>query len=553
GSKQKLAGDIFPVYEGGIEVALALFRLTGEEMYQEKAFRFAESNKSILLLESINESVAKSYSGIPDSLLDADKSLRTEIAFYEKSINEEKAQRDTTKIDYQKIKQWKNTLFDLKNEYQALIRVLEKDYPRYYELKYETKLATLKELQQNILSPTDAMLELFVGDRNIYVFAVTQNQVHIETISKPEDFEKQFEVFFYHTKNPQKSKKDRDPALALKGQYDFYADYLEGAMSTLPDGIKRLIIIPDDMFSFLPFEIFLSSPPQKMNKPRFSLEYHDYLIEQYSFTYNYSATLLQKSYAERKGPKAKHFLLAMAPRFLKNNQVASRDAERVCTINDIGNLGCTDEEIEQITDMVGGKALLDYDANMEAFNQIASEYKIIHLATHSCPDEENPMNSRIFLADGALTNYDLFNYKLSADMAVLSACNTGFGKFVKGEGVMPLSKGFIHAGVPSTIASTWPVEDCGTAEIMTLFYKYLKEGLAKDEALRQAKLQFMRESNNLFRQPYFWSPLIHVGNVEPIEVPYRTPTWVYWSAAGLLLLMGGTILWQRQRQTKLAA
>ena len=531
GSKQKLAGEILPIYEGGIETALALYKLTQKDQYKNMAFQYAESSKAILLLESMNDNDAKNYSNIPDSLLEKENELKIEITFYEKKINQQKSKKNS--FDKKKSKIWESKLFEIRTKYQALIALLEEQYPKYYQLKYNTKLTTPQALQSQLLTLRDALIEYFVGEKHIYAFIISKNDFTITTIQKPTNFHENFDLFLHHIKRP--SKTDTDFRLSLETQHDYYQKYLQPAIQHLPSSIHRLIIIPDDKFNYIPFELLITSPIP-VEETRFSPKEHDYLFERYILTYNYSATLLQKSYEQKKKGKVKNILLAMAPTFDKNTIASHQPQERACTIFDIYDLACSDKEVQEIATLMGGHYLIGQDANKATFEKMAKDYRILHLATHSCPDEEDPNFSKIFLADEAITNYDLFNYEFNADLAVLSACNTGFGKLVKGEGVMPLSKGFIQAGIPSTVMSLWPIDDCGTSRLMKLLYYYLDKGFPKDQALQKAKLDFIQNSNAVYQHPYYWSAFIHMGNFEPIyEKPSISPV-VWWIASGLAIL-----------------
>jgi CHAT domain-containing protein len=112
--------------------------------------------------------------------------------------------------------------------------------------------------------------------------------------------------------------------------------------------------------------------------------------------------------------------------------------------------------------------------------------------------------------DGLLQMYEIFNMKLNADLVVLSACETGLGKDVKGEGLIGLTRAFLYAGTPSVVVSLWKVEDRSTADLMVRFYRHLKGGkLSKAEALRQAQLELIREGK--FTHPYHWAPFVLVG------------------------------------------
>jgi len=123
----------------------------------------------------------------------------------------------------------------------------------------------------------------------------------------------------------------------------------------------------------------------------------------------------------------------------------------------------------------------------------------------------------IYFADDYLTYYDLNNLELNADLAVLSACNTGSGKLEKGEGVISIAKGFIQAGVPSVVTSLWSVDDCATSDIMTQFYKYLKEGQTKDKALRNAKLMYLQTADKAHAHPFYWGAFVQFGNTDSLD------------------------------------
>ena len=161
----------------------------------------------------------------------------------------------------------------------------------------------------------------------------------------------------------------------------------------------------------------------------------------------------------------------------------------------------------------------------------------MHLATHACINEQDPMLSKIYFSDDYLTYYDLNNLELNADLAVLSACNTGNGKLEKGEGVMSIAKGFIQAGVPSVVTSLWSVDDCATSDIMIHFYKYLKEGQVKDEALRNAKLEYLQTADKAHAHPFYWGAFVQFGNTNSLDYLSEGEPWTTFIFIGLLGIM----------------
>ena len=208
------------------------------------------------------------------------------------------------------------------------------------------------------------------------------------------------------------------------------------------------------------------------------------------------------------------------------------------------------QEVENIQNLLGGDVFLREKAAESTFKQKANQYRILHFAMHAMPDSANPTFSKLLftynaqdsLEDNDLTAAELYTMHLNADLAVLSACQTGYGKINRGEGVMSLSRAFAYAGVPATVMSLWKVPDNATSDIMLTFYKNLKLGQTKDDALRNAKLSYLAqhpEANN----PFFWAGFVAEGDMSVMEMinPYEA----LWIGGGLLVFLMGLGVWKR--------
>ena len=168
-----------------------------------------------------------------------------------------------------------------------------------------------------------------------------------------------------------------------------------------------------------------------------------------------------------------------------------------------------------------GLAAIDFDANRAfATSGELSNYHIVHFATHALIDNVHPELSAIALSavnkqgqaeDGFLRANEIFNLKLAADLVVLSACRTGTGKEVAGEGLIGLTRPFMYAGAPRVIVSLWPLEDRATAELMVRFYKQLlgPRKLSPAAALREAQIEMWNDAR--WRAPYFWGAFVLQG------------------------------------------
>ncbi|MEM8889407.1 MAG: CHAT domain-containing protein, partial [Bacteroidota bacterium] len=170
---------------------------------------------------------------------------------------------------------------------------------------------------------------------------------------------------------------------------------------------------------------------------------------------------------------------------------------------------------------------------------------------HAFSDDKNPMNSGLVFnpsnsgqgEDGILYSHEIYTMDFQAELAILSACNTGAGALSEGEGVMSLARAFAYAGVPSTSMSLWRANDETIAQIMQSFHMYLNEGMEKSAAMQKAKLDFLESSDRT--HPYFWAAFLTIGDDSPIDGT-NFPVWAYF-LIGILLLLGLYIILRRNK------
>src|SRR5690606_22075224 len=176
-------------------------------------------------------------------------------------------------------------------------------------------------------------------------------------------------------------------------------------------------------------------------------------------------------------------------------------------------------EAQKIQELFDGQLFLAEKASKTNFVENAADYEILHLAMHAVLDEKQPEKSTlIFNNNEKLYLSELYQMNIPANLAVLSACNTGTGSIQNGEGVQSLSRAFTYAGVKSTVRSLWPIPDRETAQIMPLFYQNLKAGQDKAGALRDAKLTYLHTTTDkALRHPYYWAGLVVSGDTSPIS------------------------------------
>lgn len=514
-AKQLLAGETLPLFEGGMNVAWQLYEETKEMQYLEQMHAFAEGNKANLLLERLQETNAQGQGLLPDSILRKEQALRAEIAFYKEKIREASFQKKKNTEGYQR---WEAILLDLEQKEDALQRQIAKKYPSYYQLKYDYQFVSVSQLQ-SLADEQYAILHYFIGNNSSFLFVLTPHSFEVFPIAYNETTREQIQLLrtISSTYPTSQNFLSHCEQLAETGHHLFQT-LLSPVLKK--DGLKNLIIIPDDHLNYLPFALLSRT---KVASPKnFSLQTFDYLAEQYALSYAYSGTLLAQSYQlEKTGAKA--LWAGFAPSF----QGPEAIAERGCQLDELYSLRCTQTEVENINKKLGGTTFLADGASKASFLSEAAQYRILHLATHACVDVSVVEGNRIFFTDGFISNADLSLLSLNAELAVLSACNTGSGALVKGEGVFSLARGFTLAGIPSTLTTLWSVNDCTTSEIMDGFYANIKLKQSKSVALQQAQLSYVQSVDEVYQHPYFWAAFNVYGNPESIDLAGGLPFWVW--------------------------
>lgn len=187
------------------------------------------------------------------------------------------------------------------------------------------------------------------------------------------------------------------------------------------------------------------------------------------------------------------------------------------------------KELEQAADHFAMEFYLGKEATEDVFLREAPKHGVIHLATHSVIDDENPMNSHLLLGkgekhDGTLHTHEIYDLDLNARLTVLSSCNSGVGKHESGEGVMSLAHAFAYAGCPSIVMSLWEVDDKATAPLMAGFYKQLAQNQPLDQAMRQAKLEYVKTHTKQQAAPFYWAAFNTWGNVKPLAMAAQPKT-----------------------------
>ncbi len=521
-SKLFLGNFIYDIYEIAIQTSWQLYGLTKDKTYLSQVFDLMESSKATVLLEGIKEIEAQRLASIPDSLTNKLRSFKGNIYALTKKVNQKQLPDSLAKI-------YQDSLFSLKRQQEEVMHFLEQNFPDYQDLKYDIQHHSLAQTQAFL--PSDAMMiAYFVGSKQLFSVSLTATNATIHQMPFPTDsintFNQDLQQLRQALANTNFIEANPQQAFSHYTQqgYYFYTQLIEQQTANFKG--KELIIIPDGQLGYVPFEALLTEEVQSKKRNYKKLPY---LLQQYAVSYAYSATLLAKSSQANTIDKSNGEMLAFAPFATFQQNLSMQQEKKTSTKRGIDSilyqlapLKNTQNELTELQQIVKGQYYLGEDAHKHIFNTEAQQANMLHLATHTIIDNENPMQSVLAFSpqqnDPYLRAYELYNMQLNAKMTVLSACETGYGKLSRGEGIMSLSRAFTHAGCPSIIMTLWKVDDRATSTIMIDFYKQLALGMRKQKALKNAKLNYLNNTDLPTAHPYYWIGLLSIGNQEEIDL-----------------------------------
>lgn len=372
----------------------------------------------------------------------------------------------------------------------------------------------LTEIQDNI-SDSEQIIKYVITNSSVYAFLIDKDSIElIDLVINSNELEDIVLSFINSLKE-------------IKPDYDKNAKRLYYVLIQ-PFNLenkRNLTIIPDQFLAYLPFEILMNPSDE-------------FLLKDHVINYGYSLKLIKLQKA-LKG-NFNNRLAAFSPDYDMDFAKKSTD-EDVLVLVRSGHykLAGAIEETKLISSIFNGDIYTGNDATKLNFQKNSSDYDIFHLAMHAIVNEEDPeKSSLIFNNNERLYLEELYEMKIPANLAVLSACNTGFGEIQEGEGVQSLSRAFTYAGVKSTVMSLWAVPDQQTSLIMTEFYNRLKSGNSKSEALRLAKINYLETTDeDELKHPYYWASFLINGDVEALPKNNMTKWYVIIGVFSLFVIL----------------
>jgi CHAT domain-containing protein/Flp pilus assembly protein TadD len=557
------------LYELYIDLLMELNHNQPQQNFDVQAFEASERGRARSLLEMLTAARVGVRDKVEPKLLEREQDLRT-------ALSEKEQQLEAASGTRQELAGEVDELIDRYQEARAVVHDASLDHT---DQARPTPL-NLQQIREQVLSNDAALLVFSLGDKRSFLWLITKNSFTSSELPGRDEIETRAkelrELLMAPVMVQGESFEDRQKRLAgTEEQYwtkaTSFSNMLLGPVAQNL-GSTRLLIVPDGELQYLPFNA-LPIPFRNDRTP---------LLAEHEITFQPSASALFKLKNRSIQKPDKGLAIFADPVFGSDDQrfaaihkdaastylpqdtqmtQALRDVNSNWTSGNIPRLAASHDEAEGIVAVIPGADNLKA-VGFEASKQLAmaphlSQYRLVHFATHGVLDNKNPELSGLVLSridedgrpkDAFLRLDDIYNLKLNSDLVVLSACNSGLGKDVRGEGLVGLVHGFMYAGTSRVVASLWKVDDDATAELMVHFYKEMfSSKQSPAAALRTAQLAMWQQKR--WHAPYYWAAFVLQGDYEGTIHLREKSAIRWWQVAlgvGLVIALAvGFLLWKR--------
>lgn len=496
---------------------------TGDE---SAAFTASEEGRARALLDLLTEARVELGADVAPELRAEQRAIDGRIAWLQNELSDaviagrDARRQAALKADLERAEQ----------EWWRLDAAIRARSPGYQELR-APRVVTAEQVRRD-LPPGRALLEYWLGDEHAYVFVLTPETFALVALPPTREIQAQVTAL-------------RSALLALAPPLEFgqpahrlYRELVAPALAATRaagEPIRELVIVPDGALHLIPFEALITAAPRAGDR----FEDLGYLLRDLSISYAPSATVLAslESGVMRPGGEREtrsepplQFLAFADPRYDRplalncpdeRGSAGGSPSDSAVRAEPLGRLAGSRAEVQAIERLYGRRSRV-YLGSEASEERIKSDPAVaaaerVHLAVHGVVCESFPERSGLVFAlaggreDGILQTREIFGLRLAADLVVLSACETGVGRLVSGEGVVGLTRAFFYAGAPSLVVSLWQVSDRSTAPLMASFYEHLDRGEDKAVALQRSRLALI-EAGGSGAAPFYWAPFVVQGS-----------------------------------------
>lgn len=558
--KSSFFSNVYERYESFINLMMKMHAQSSEANdFSRQALQAAERSRARSMLEKLTLSEANFNQDADAETIRNEKRIRLLLNGKVDKLTDLLSQNNKSEVD--KIS---GEINELEHQLEEIKADLKQNSPIYSAIKNPAPF-DVGEFQQNVLDENSLLLEFSFGKQESYLWLVGKNEFSSYVLPPRERIESKIEILRALLQSREKSKDESIEiyqARIAKADEDYRKiadDLSQEIFGQVAEkfGDKRLIIVPDGKLNYFPVSA-LPLPDSAAHEP---------LLLSNEVVYQPSASTLSilAKERERKAQASKSLLIFSDPVFSaedsrlspenKNDLSAQNEADDkfrfVESLNSLARLDSSKTEADSIVDILG-KSNADnfsgFAANRERLlNVDAADYKILHFATHGLIDENRPELSGIVLSrfdengqklDEFFRLHDIYGMNLNSDLVVLSACFTGVGKEVKGEGLMSLNNAFLSVGAKTVLSSFWKVEDGATLELMQNFYDAMtSEQLTPSKALQKAQIKMLKSER--YKSPFYWAAFTVQGDFKNVpQISKGHSVLRYFLPVFLILLLG---------------
>lgn len=419
---------------------------------------------------------------------------------------------------------------------------LRKSQPEYYDLKYASVFKSVAEIQAAIPAKTTLIRYFFIG-KKLYALVAGPNQKAVIPLVA-DSLEKTISDF---------QKYGMDVTKISRLLYSL----CQQLWMPLEKNIryKKVVIIPDGILFNFNFEVLTPTRIKSFRELATKS-----LLADHTISYHYSLFVLQKQNASHLHDKG---FVAFAPGFFDKLKDNYRAVIKDTMESDKAYLSLLPQPfavnlVEKARDLFGGQSFINEESTKSSFINKAGNHQIIHIGTHAESDNDHPEFSRLIFAkntssedeNNSLYVNEIYNCNLNANLTVLTACESGKPGFQDGEGMISLANAFNYAGSESILTGLWKIDEQASSILMDHFYPHLLDGLPKDEALRQAKLSYLKNAEGRMLAPQYWAGLVIMGDTSPVLLQKKSSSKLIIIPGILILMLGGFFIARRIKKAR---
>lgn len=491
-----------------------LYNSTGKIFYLDKMIGLHEAGMYARIRSRMDKQKAIRFAKVPDAVIAKEAALKLSI----ENILRSGAGHD------QKIAGYMTAL----TQWRVHHEMIRKTYPDYYQMRYAGNEKTLKELS-SFIPEGITMLRYFFTDNDLFVLVATKQKQKLFPLPLA-----RLEENIALMNDPQTSAKQ-----VCDASHVLYQQLWKPVEKEISG--TRVMIIPDNILYNLSFEML--SPVASVNYRQLA---SNCILNKYAIAYHFSLLALEPSQQIK---NTKGNFVGFSPEFSdeqKKQYTASIKNDSLHLDNtylSLLPLPFTTSLTKKIRNNLGGNIFLNNESTPAAFRTGAGGHSIIHIGTHAESNNNFPEYSRLIFAkdpqksaaENSVYLFDIYSCDLSADLSVLTACESGKPGYQDGEGMLSMAHAFNYAGSRSILTGLWKIDEQVSTSITDGFYKNLQEGMSKDVALQQAKLHFLKNNEGRLLAPQYWAGLAIMGDTTPIKLKLNTSKW-WWMSGGFIII-----------------